>query len=93
MKIVLIDPEELRALISEELNNIKPVITTSNEAEPPISQQEMCRFLNITEPTLIRWKRKGLIPFLQVGSRVLFQKGKVVAALERVKKDAKKHVR
>jgi excisionase family DNA binding protein len=49
--------------------------------EQPVTQAEICKYLNITEPTLIRWKKKGTIPFLKVGSRVLYEKGKVVEAI------------
>jgi len=88
-KIILINEAELRTLIGDELKNFLPFEGQQHENEQPISQQEICSFLNITEPTLIRWKKKGVIPFLQVGSRVLFQKSKVISALESKKKGLK----
>jgi excisionase family DNA binding protein len=59
-------------------------LTTQNEQ--PISTKELISFLDITEPTLIRWKKKGKIPFLQIGSRILYQKSAVLAALENKKR-------
>jgi excisionase family DNA binding protein len=51
-------------------------------AEDPVNTKALCTFLNITEPTLIRWRKKGKIPFLQIGSRILYQKSAVISALE-----------
>ncbi len=82
-RMVLITEEDLRVLIREEVKNFAPLVEIKNEAEQPVSQAEICRFLNVTEPTIIRWRKKKLVPFLQIGSRVLFQKSKVIAALER----------
>ena len=87
-KMILINEAELRELIGDALKNFVPMAKFKHDDEQPVSQQEICNFLNITEPTLIRWKRKGVVPFLQIGSRVLFQKSKVILALEN-KKGAK----
>ena len=51
--------------------------------ERPITVKELCSFLGVTEATIIRWRKKGKIPFMQVGSRVLFQKSVVLKALEK----------
>ena len=50
--------------------------------EQPVTVKEICSFLGVTEPTVIRWRKKGKIPFMQVGSRVLFQKSAVLEALQ-----------
>lgn len=54
-------------------------------SEQPVNTKEICSFLDVTEPTLIRWRKKGKIPFLQVGSRILYQKAAVLAALQNKK--------
>lgn len=54
--------------------------------EQPVNTKEICSFLDVTEPTLIRWRKKGKIPFLQVGSRILYQKSAVIKALESKRK-------
>lgn len=59
----------------------------TNKDEPPINTKELCSFLGITEPTLIRWRKKGVIPFLKIGSRILYQKSAVIAAIEGKNKD------
>ena len=63
---------------------IQPGSNNTNN-EQPITTKEICNFLGITEPTIIRWRKKGKIPFLQVGSRILYQKSAVLKALENKK--------
>ncbi len=58
-------------------------VTVPQAIEKPINTKELCEFLNITEPTIIRWKKKGKIPFLQVGNSIRFDKGAVIKALEK----------
>lgn len=89
-KMILIDETEYHNLISQKGQQIiaseekKPVI------EQPVNQQALCQFLGITEPTVIRWRKKGKIPFLQIGSRILYQRNKVIEALENKKGAVKK---
>ena len=47
-----------------------------------IDTKELCIRLNITEPTVIRWRKKGKIPFLQIGSAIRFNYYNVLGALE-----------
>ncbi len=79
---------EVREIFRQELasyfNDERHESNTSDN-EKPITVKELCKFLNITEPTLIRWRKKGKIPFIQIGSRILFQKSKVIAAIEKNK--------
>ena len=55
------------------------------QSEQPVSTKEICAFLGVTEPTIIRWRSKGKIPFLRIGSRILYQKSNVLAALQNKK--------
>ena len=57
-----------------------------NSLEEPITGEELCKFLKITIPTLISWRKKGKIPFLKIGRRLLYQKSQVVNALSSTKK-------
>ncbi|WP_158995207.1 helix-turn-helix domain-containing protein [Mucilaginibacter sp. L196] len=50
-----------------------------------MNTKQLINFLDITEPTLIRWRKKGKIPFLKIGSRILYQKSAVLAAIENKK--------
>jgi hypothetical protein len=80
---------EVRQLFRQELESyFNAVHNTKNDLghnEQPVSTKELIAFLDITEPTLIRWRKKGIIPFLQIGSRILYQKSEVLAALRNKK--------
>ena len=47
-----------------------------------INRDELCRRLDITEPTAIRWEKKGKIPCFRVGSNVRYNWPVVVQTLE-----------
>lgn len=51
-----------------------------------INRDELCKRLNITEPTAIRWEKKGVIPCFRIGSGVRYNWPKVIEALEGKKK-------
>ena len=55
----------------------------SFEDEKPITTKELCEYLGITEPTVLRWRKKGEIPFFCIGSAVRFRKSEVIKALEK----------
>ena len=61
---------------------------TQDKNEQPVTTKQLCEFLGITEPTVIRWRKKGKIPFMQIGSAIRFNLSAVVSALE-VKKRIK----
>jgi excisionase family DNA binding protein len=65
----------------EKLNTHISVIAIAKN-EKPITTKELLQFLAISQPTLIRWRKKGKIPYLKVGGRVLYQKSAVIASLE-----------
>ncbi len=55
-----------------------------------IDTKELCKRLGITEPTVIRWRQKGKIPYLQIGSAVRFDFRAVIKALEISKRKGNK---
>ena len=80
----------------EEINNqlleIKTLLSTNSgntitqpSIEPPATTEELCKFLRISEPTIIRLKKKGKIPFLEIGGSIRFDKAAVIKAFEKNK--------
>lgn len=66
--------------LEEKLNNIS---TSKYQLAPEIiNRDELCKRLDITEPTAIRWEKKGAIPSLRIGSNVRYNWPKVIEALE-----------
>lgn len=51
-----------------------------------IDSKELCSEFNISLPTLIKYRREGLIPFFRVGNRVRFKRAQVINALQAVMK-------
>ena len=64
----------------EKLNTTS--ISNQSKNEKPITTKQLCEFLGITEATVIRWRKKGKIPFLQIGSSIRFNLSSVIASLE-----------
>src|SRR5690606_11936464 len=54
----------------------------AKQISKPITQKELCDYLSITEPTVIRWRNKGKIPFMKIGSAIRYDINAVTAALE-----------
>ena len=78
---------ELKAIKSILLDlKTSGIIPALPEIERPLTVKEMCGFLGVTEATIIRWRAKGKIPYMKLGSRVLFSKSAVIKALEQKKK-------
>lgn len=71
--------EKLEGLESKiVLNNAVP---TSAPTEI-IDRGELCKRLAITEPTAIRWERKGRLPSFRIGSNVRYNWKRVIEVLE-----------
>jgi len=87
--LVLIQVDELRQLIRDELAITSLVSEHLKAATKPINQRELCAFLGLSEPTVIRWRKKGKLPFLQVGGNIRYDVEAVLAALEGNKKTKK----
>lgn len=77
--------EEFKTLLSSHPGNnvsIQPL-------EQPVTTDELCKWLRISEPSLIRLKKKKRIPFIEIGGSIRYDKAAVVRALE--KKEAENH--
>ena len=73
--------------ILEKLDGLESKIavntnTSTTPAAEIIGREELCKRLNITEPTVIRWEKKGVLPCFRIGSNVRYNWPKVIEALE-----------
>jgi hypothetical protein len=66
--------------LEEKLNNIN--VGNTSIAPEIINREELCKRLDITEPTCIRWEKKGKIPRIEIGSAIRYNWPKVIEALE-----------
>lgn len=67
--------------LETKLAESTPPLPVMNTAEI-INRDELCKRLTLTEPTVIRWERKGKIPCFRIGSNVRYNWPKVIDALE-----------
>jgi hypothetical protein len=79
--ITQITPPELETIIE---NSLKKILNSPSPSQPSeiIDRAELCKRLDITEPTAIRWEKKGVIPCLRIGSSCRYNWPKVIEALE-----------
>lgn len=76
-------------VINDKLDNLEKMISElQSKPENKISteiidRKELCKRLAITEPTAIRWERKGKIPFFRIGSNIRYNWQSVVNTLEK----------
>lgn len=84
-EIIVTTPEALEALFKKYSQ--KPVVpqTPSDTPAEIINEDTLCSRLDITHPTAGRWRKKGKIPFLQVGSAIRYNWPIVITALENKK--------
>jgi excisionase family DNA binding protein len=79
---VIINPFEL---ILDRFDQLETRLLESGKITPPeiIDRAELCKRLDITEPTVIRWEKKGKIPCFRIGSACRYNWTTVVKALEK----------
>lgn len=70
----------IRSMIREEMKNSPSKESGYSE---PVGSKEICTYLGISEPTLIRWRNKGKIPFLRFGNIIRYDRDAVSKALEK----------
>ena len=73
--------------IDTQLREILDMIRNISALPPPncieiITQDELCKRLMTSKPTLIRWVKKKKIPSIRIGRSVRFNWQKVIEALE-----------
>jgi predicted DNA-binding transcriptional regulator AlpA len=85
---IITTSEEIQEIIDkavaaafEKLNTHSSVIANSKN-EQPVTAKVLSQFLSISQPTLIRWRKKGKIPYLKIGGRILYRKSEVILAIE-----------
>jgi hypothetical protein len=84
-QILLVPINELKLLMTDVVNDClqhKIPGDTTLQTEI-ISRDELCKRLNISPPTAIRWSKKKLIPCFRIGSSIRYNWPKVIEALEK----------
>lgn len=74
-------------VIMAKLNEIDAKLSSMppGTAAPPaeiINSEELCRRLDISEPTLVSWRRKKKIPFIKIDGVIRYNWPAVISQLE-----------
>jgi hypothetical protein len=72
-------------ILHQQVSSIQPTTVLQPEI---INRDELCKRLDITEPTCIRWEKKGKIPRIEIGSAIRYNWPKVIEVLEGKKERA-----
>lgn len=74
--------EEMRMLIREEMALVAPIIEMTPAPKELVNQKVFCKRFDLSEPTVIRWRNKGLIPYVKIGSAIRYDVNEVAKVLQ-----------
>jgi hypothetical protein len=71
--------------ILQRIDQLESNLVSAGKVMPPeiIDRAELCKRLDITELTAIRWGKKGRLPFFRIGSAVRYNWIEVIKVLEK----------
>jgi excisionase family DNA binding protein len=75
----------IESLLWELKNNFEIKDSDNLSKNRPVTTKQLCEYLDVTEPTILRWRKKGKIPFFTIGNAVRFHLSEVLTALEKNK--------
>lgn len=67
-------------IVNELKKNEKPI--EEKPEERLLTTDETCKFLRCSKPTLHRWKRDGLIPFVRIGTNIRYKESDLKKLIE-----------
>lgn len=78
--VISMTRQELDEYIEKYHLKSKPQI--SNEPKERINQKQAAALFGVTPATIIRWQKKGVIPFNKVGNTVFYYKSALLEAAQ-----------
>jgi excisionase family DNA binding protein len=72
---------QVRQVVKEEIAAGPPSPITTQTKNRPVTTKELCTYLGVTEPTVLRWRKKKVIPFFCIGSAIRFNLQEVIKSL------------
>ena len=70
---------QLRNRIEEILKNYRPVMN----GEIYLSGEDVCKLLHISKRTLQQYRDDNILPYVQIGGKIIFRQSDLLAILER----------
>jgi hypothetical protein len=69
----------LRSRIEDILKNYRPVMN----GEIYLSGEDVCRLLHISKRTLQQYRDDNILPFIQIGGKIIYKQSNILKILER----------
>lgn len=76
------DLQKFVEVVIDKLNFKKTTQTTINSENDRLSQKQCAELLGVSVTTLISYKKRKLIPYYKIGSRVFYSKTQVLTAIK-----------
>ncbi len=73
----------MKQAVFEAVGEIRePIKVEVEKPEKLFTTQEACELLRCSKPTLHRWKRDGIIPFVRIGSNIRYRESDLMKLIE-----------
>ena len=86
-ELVILSKKELEKIFKDFLDEIRnsKVILSENIEDERMNQKEAAEYLGVSQATIIRWKKNGLVPCDQLpgSSKVTYYKSQLRAVVQR----------
>lgn len=70
---------QLRTRIESILKNYRPVMN----GEIYLSGEDLCKLLHISKRTLQQYRDDNILPFIQIGGKIIYKETDILEVLER----------
>jgi len=76
-KQFLLNESDLQKIIKnaifEAVGEIREQFSVEEKPEKLLTTPEACKLLHCSAPTIIRWKKSGIVPFIKIGGKVWYR--------------------
>lgn len=76
---------KLKSILDEYFQNQKSETPPPKEEEILLKRKDLAKLFGVSLVTINNWKKKGLLPFVRMNSRIFFKKSAVWAAMDNPK--------
>jgi excisionase family DNA binding protein len=85
--IYILQKEDLLSAVRTVLSELKRSGINPDTSHPEISdrlsQKEAAELIGISQPTILAWKKKKLIPYYQIGHKVFYSRKELIEAAQK----------
>ena len=73
--------QQFTALLKDTLQQCLNEIQISEDQQ--LNTEQICKLLNVSDVTLMKWRKAGKIPFMQEGRKIIYNKKEVLESLKK----------